>query len=66
MPANRLSRIMSFGSLAAGLGVGAAAEMTRRGLGLTDATKGSKVLFLYVDVHELSSVVVNLGGHSTH
>ncbi|XP_076311620.1 ubiquinone biosynthesis protein COQ8, mitochondrial isoform X2 [Tachypleus tridentatus] len=34
VPATRLGRLMSYGGLAAGLGVGAIAEMTRRKLGL--------------------------------
>ena len=37
VPANRISRLMSFGSLAAGLGVGAMAEITRRVLGFSDS-----------------------------
>ncbi|KAJ8870711.1 hypothetical protein PR048_029736 [Dryococelus australis] len=34
VPASRLSRFMSFGSLAAGLGAGAVAELARRSLGM--------------------------------
>lgn len=34
VPSSRIGRMMSFGSLAAGLGVGTAAEYVRRGLGI--------------------------------
>lgn len=36
VPSSRLGRLISFGSLAAGLGVGTVAEITRRSLGLKD------------------------------
>ncbi|KAK7482191.1 hypothetical protein BaRGS_00026540 [Batillaria attramentaria] len=39
VPANRISRLMSYGGLAAGLSVGALAEVTRRSLGLKDQSK---------------------------
>lgn len=39
VPANRLSRLMSYGGLAAGLGAGAIAEVTRRTLGLTETSQ---------------------------
>ncbi|XP_076463711.1 atypical kinase COQ8B, mitochondrial-like [Babylonia areolata] len=39
VPANRISRLMSYGGLAAGLGAGAIAEMTRRSLGLKQEDK---------------------------
>jgi hypothetical protein len=39
VPGSRVGRIMSFGSLAAGLGVGALAEVTRRGLGIGGGDK---------------------------
>ena len=35
VPSSRLARMVSFGSLAAGLGIGTVAEATRRSLGLT-------------------------------
>ncbi|PSN44058.1 hypothetical protein C0J52_15929 [Blattella germanica] len=35
VPASRIARLVSFGSLAAGLGIGTVAEVTRRSLGLT-------------------------------
>lgn len=34
VPSSRIGRMMSFGSLAAGLGVGTAAEYVRRGFGM--------------------------------
>lgn len=37
VPSSRIGRMMSFGSLAAGLGVGTIAEVTRRSLGLADS-----------------------------
>lgn len=40
MPANRLSRIVSFGTLAAGLGVGAVAEVSRRTFGKDNTSGG--------------------------
>ncbi|XP_069690164.1 atypical kinase COQ8B, mitochondrial isoform X2 [Periplaneta americana] len=36
VPASRIARMISFGSLAAGLGIGTVAEVTRRSLGLTN------------------------------
>lgn len=44
VPANRLTRLMSYGGLAAGLGAGAIAEVTRRTLGLTEPGKGEGVI----------------------
>lgn len=41
VPSTRLSRMFSFGTLAAGLGVGTIAEITRRSLGLHDAPSSS-------------------------
>lgn len=37
VPASRLGRMMSFGGLAAGLGLGTLAEVTRRSLGMAEA-----------------------------
>lgn len=36
VPSSRIGRLASYGSLAAGLGIGALAEITRRTLGLSD------------------------------
>uniref|UniRef100_A0A1B6HZJ3 ABC1 atypical kinase-like domain-containing protein n=3 Tax=Homalodisca liturata TaxID=320908 RepID=A0A1B6HZJ3_9HEMI len=36
VPSSRLGRMISFGSLAAGLGIGTVAEVTRRSLGITE------------------------------
>lgn len=36
VPSSRIARMVSFGSLAAGLGIGTVAEVTRRSLGLTN------------------------------
>ncbi|XP_033127887.1 atypical kinase COQ8B, mitochondrial-like [Anneissia japonica] len=36
VPSTRLGRVLSFGELAAGLGIGTIAELARRGLGLTN------------------------------
>lgn len=46
VPASRVGRLMSYGGLAAGLGLGALAEVTRRTLGMTDPKTaiGSAVL----------------------
>uniref|UniRef100_A0A023FDM4 Putative chaperone activity of bc1 complex-like mitochondrial-like protein n=1 Tax=Amblyomma cajennense TaxID=34607 RepID=A0A023FDM4_AMBCJ len=46
VPASRVGRLMSYGGLAAGLGLGALAEMTRRTLGVADPKQdiGSAVL----------------------
>ncbi|XP_025103463.1 atypical kinase COQ8B, mitochondrial-like [Pomacea canaliculata] len=41
VPANRISRLMSYGGLAAGLGAGALAEVTRRTLGLQQGSRSS-------------------------
>lgn len=40
VPASRVGRLMSYGGLAAGLGLGALAEVTRRTLGMTDPKTG--------------------------
>ncbi|XP_075555026.1 ubiquinone biosynthesis protein COQ8, mitochondrial [Dermacentor variabilis] len=46
VPASRVGRLISYGGLAAGLGLGALAEVTRRTLGMTDSKTdiGSAVL----------------------
>lgn len=44
---NRFARVISFGSLAAGLSMGAIAEATRRGLGLNNSDNKSKPIFIY-------------------
>jgi aarF domain-containing kinase len=45
VPGSRIGRLVSFGQLAAGLGVGALAEVTRRGLGINkDGSKCVRVL----------------------
>lgn len=46
VPASRVSRMMSFGSLAAGLGIGTAAEYARRTLGIGDSSSNSGDLFM--------------------
>lgn len=43
VPATRISRLLSYGSLAAGLGIGALAEMTRRSLGIAENKNDSGV-----------------------
>ena len=40
VPGTRFGRVLSFGQLAAGLGVGTIAEMARRGLGLRQQQEG--------------------------
>lgn len=40
VPSSRVGRLMSYGGLAAGLGLGALAEVTRRTLGMTDPKTG--------------------------
>ncbi|XP_059160263.1 atypical kinase COQ8B, mitochondrial-like [Physella acuta] len=42
VPASRISRLMSYGGLAAGLGMGAIAEVTKRSLGMKDETATGK------------------------
>ena len=42
MPSTRISRLVSYGGLAAGLGVGAIAEITRRALGMNGGKIGSE------------------------
>ncbi|KAK6182219.1 hypothetical protein SNE40_009949 [Patella caerulea] len=44
VPATRISRLMSYGGLAAGLGVGAISEITKRTFGLSDNAKGTAIL----------------------
>lgn len=44
MPASRVSRMVSFGSLAAGLGIGTAAEVAKRAVGLSEKEGGSAFL----------------------
>ncbi|ELT95038.1 hypothetical protein CAPTEDRAFT_4776 [Capitella teleta] len=45
VPGSRIGRLVSFGSLAAGLGVGALAEVTRRGLGMNkDGTNAERIV----------------------
>ncbi|XP_069156096.1 atypical kinase COQ8B, mitochondrial [Procambarus clarkii] len=44
VPYSRIGRLMSFGGLAAGLGVGTIAEMTRRSLGVKDVNGSGSLL----------------------
>lgn len=44
VPASRIARVVSFGTLAAGLGIGTIAEVTRRTLGLSDQTSIANTL----------------------
>ncbi|KAL3874885.1 hypothetical protein ACJMK2_037841 [Sinanodonta woodiana] len=44
VPSTRLSRVMNFGGLAAGIGFGALAEVTKRSLGLKKEEVGSAIL----------------------
>uniref|UniRef100_A0A0B7AD36 ABC1 atypical kinase-like domain-containing protein n=1 Tax=Arion vulgaris TaxID=1028688 RepID=A0A0B7AD36_9EUPU len=44
VPASRISRLMSYGGLAAGLGFGALAEVTKRSLGLKENVTSSGVM----------------------
>lgn len=39
VPASRIARVVSFGTLAAGLGIGTVAEITKRTFGLSDTAK---------------------------
>ena len=39
VPASQLSRLVSFGGLAAGLGIGTAAEIARRAVGISEGNK---------------------------
>ncbi|XP_067943691.1 atypical kinase COQ8B, mitochondrial-like isoform X2 [Watersipora subatra] len=61
VPANRFSRIMSFGSLAAGLGVGAVAEATRRGLGV-QSSQNSSPLFSDANMERIVSTLCRVRG----
>ncbi|CAL8139490.1 unnamed protein product [Orchesella dallaii] len=44
VPSSRISRVVSFGGLAVGLGIGTITEMTKRSLGLADEKKGGSLL----------------------
>lgn len=44
VPASRISRIFSYGGLAAGLGVGALAEVTKRSFGFANQEESSSLL----------------------
>jgi aarF domain-containing kinase len=44
VPATRISRLVSYGGLAAGLGIGALTEMTKRSLGLGNQNGDSSLL----------------------
>lgn len=44
VPHSRISRLVSFGGLAAGLGMGTLAEVTRRSLGLREGKNGGALL----------------------
>ncbi len=41
VPATRISRLVSYGGLAAGLGIGALTEITKRSLGLANPNNGN-------------------------
>lgn len=42
VPSTHIGRMMSFGGLAAGLGIGVVTEITKRSLGLSNSTKTSE------------------------
>lgn len=42
VPSSHIGRMLSFGGLAAGLGIGAVTEITKRTLGLSNSTKTSE------------------------
>lgn len=44
VPSSQIARVISFGSLFAGLGVGTAAEFVRRGVGLSNTPKEEESL----------------------
>lgn len=44
VPATRISRLVTFGGLAAGLGIGTLTEITKRSLGLSETKKGNSFL----------------------
>ena len=60
VPGSRLGRMVSFGGLAAGLGVGAVAEVARRSLGFTDpkGTVLSRAYLGYLNSQLISISVV--------
>jgi len=44
VPATRISRLVSYGGLAAGLGIGALTEITKRSLGLANPNSSTSML----------------------
>lgn len=44
VPASRVSRLVTFGGLAVGLGIGTMTEVTKRSLGLSETKKGKSLL----------------------
>jgi len=49
VPSSRISRLVSYGGLAAGLGVGALAEITRRALGMSGGKIGNEEKMAILD-----------------
>ena len=60
VPTTRIGRLASFGSLAAGLGVGALGSLVRRSVGLEEATSSQTVLSPYLSKANAERIVDTL------
>jgi aarF domain-containing kinase len=64
VPASRISRMMNFGGLAAGIGIGTATEMARRSLGLESAEiiKGATPLLTQANIERIVDTLCRVRG----
>ncbi len=60
MPASRLSRLVSFGSLAAGLGLGTATEVAKRAVGLSEEVGGANIASAFLSEGNMERIVSTL------
>lgn len=62
MPSSRISRMASFGSLAAGLGLGTLAEYTRRTLGIGEPAPTSNPLLTEANMERIVDTLCKVRG----
>ncbi len=62
MPASRLSRLVNFGGLAAGLGLGTVTEVAKRAVGLSEETNTGSALLSEGNMERIVSTLCRVRG----
>ncbi len=62
VPASRLSRLVNFGGLAAGLGLGTATEVAKRAVGLSEDTNMGSALLSEANMERIVSTLCRMRG----